>query len=137
MPKKYREVRSALNEAGWHVVRQRDSHEVWGKPGESARIVVAGKDSDSVPAGTLSSISESKRPGAPAMSEYVVVYERAEDGGWGAYLPDLPGVVALGITREEVSERIREAVAAYAEEMGDLGRPLPEPVAATGTIRAT
>src|ERR671918_787881 len=23
------------------------------------------------------------------MSEYVVVFERAEDGGWGAYLPDL------------------------------------------------
>ena len=70
------------------------------------------------------------------MSEYVVVYERAEDGGWGAYLPDLPGVVALGTTREEVSERIREAVAAYAEEMGDVGRSLPEPVAATGMIEA-
>jgi predicted RNase H-like HicB family nuclease len=44
--------------------------------------------------------------------------------------------VALGTTREEVSDRIREAVAVYAEEMADLGRPLPEPVAATGTIRA-
>jgi predicted RNase H-like HicB family nuclease len=70
------------------------------------------------------------------MSEYVVVYERAEDGGWGAYLPDLPGVVALGASREEVSERIREAVAAYAAEMSDLGRPLPAPVAATGTVEA-
>ena len=70
------------------------------------------------------------------MSEYVVVYERAEDGGWGAYLPDLPGVVALGATRQEVTERIREAVAAYVEEMTDLGRPLPAPVAATGTIEA-
>lgn len=70
------------------------------------------------------------------MSEYVVVYERAEDGGWGAYLPDLPGVVALGATRAEVAERIREAVAAYVEEMTDLGRPLPPPVAATGTVEA-
>ena len=26
------------------------------------------------------------------MSEYVVVIERADDGGWGAYLPDVPGV---------------------------------------------
>ena len=49
------------------------------------------------------------------MSEYVVVYARAEDGGWGACLADLPGVVALGTTREEVSERFREAVAAYAD----------------------
>ena len=45
MPKKYREVRTALQEAGWQVLRQRGSHEVWGQPGEDARIVVAGKAS--------------------------------------------------------------------------------------------
>jgi len=70
------------------------------------------------------------------MSEYVVIFERAEDGGWGAYLPDLPGVVALGTTRDEVSERIREAVDVYAQEMGAIGQPLPDPVAAAGTIQA-
>ena len=70
------------------------------------------------------------------MSEYVVIFERAEDGGWGAYLPDLPGVVALGSTRDEVSDRIHEAVEAYAREMSALGKPLPEPVAVTGTIQA-
>lgn len=70
------------------------------------------------------------------MSSYVVVYERAEDGGWGAYLPDLPGVVALGMTREQVSGRIQEALDAYAEEMAALGQSLPDPVAATGTIQA-
>jgi predicted RNase H-like HicB family nuclease len=70
------------------------------------------------------------------MSEYVVVFERAEDGGWGAYLPDLPGVVALGTTREEASNRIREALDAYVEEMATLGQSLPDPVASTGTIRA-
>jgi predicted RNase H-like HicB family nuclease len=70
------------------------------------------------------------------MSEYVVVFERAEDGGWGAYLPDLPGVVALGTDRQEIVARIREAVDAYAEEIAALGRRLPEPVAATGTIEA-
>lgn len=56
MPKKYREVRLALKEAGWEVLRQRGSHEVWRRPGEAVRIVVAGKDSDTVPVGTLSSI---------------------------------------------------------------------------------
>jgi predicted RNase H-like HicB family nuclease len=68
------------------------------------------------------------------MSEYVVVFERAEDGGWGAYLPDLPGVVALGTSRDEAAGRIQEAVDAYAEEMARLGQRLPEPVAATATI---
>ena len=56
MPKKYREIRSALKAAGWEVLRQRGSHEVWGKAGETTRIVVAGKNSDTVPSGTLSSI---------------------------------------------------------------------------------
>lgn len=70
------------------------------------------------------------------MSEYVVVFERAEEGEWGAYLPDLPGVVALGSTREEVATKIREAVEVYSHELAELGRPLPEPVAATGTIEA-
>lgn len=56
MPKKYGDVRSALIEDGWRVLRQRGSHEVWAKRGHGARIVVAGKDSDTVPVGTLSSI---------------------------------------------------------------------------------
>lgn len=70
------------------------------------------------------------------MSEYLVVFERAEDGGWGAYLPDLPNVVALGTSHHEVSSRIQEAVDAYAREMSALGEPLPDPVAKAGTVHA-
>lgn len=69
------------------------------------------------------------------MSEYVVIFEQADDGGWGAYLPDLPGVVALGDTRDEVAMRIQEALQAYADEMRMLGRELPAPVHAAGTAR--
>ncbi|MGA2930156.1 MAG: type II toxin-antitoxin system HicA family toxin [Solirubrobacteraceae bacterium] len=56
MPKKYREVRSVLVAAGWTVVRRRGSHEVWAHPDHPQRIVVAGKDSATVPVGTLGSI---------------------------------------------------------------------------------
>lgn len=70
------------------------------------------------------------------MSEYVVVFEQDEDGGWGAYLPDLPGVVALAATRQGTADRIHEAVDAYVAEMAKLGKPLPEPVATTSTIQA-
>jgi predicted RNA binding protein YcfA (HicA-like mRNA interferase family) len=56
MPKKYKDVRKALLEAGWHVVRQRGSHEVWAHGDDETRIVVAGRDSDTVPVGTLGSI---------------------------------------------------------------------------------
>ena len=68
------------------------------------------------------------------MSEYVVIYEEGEDGGWGAYLPDLPGVVALGVSRAEVVERIQEALAAYADDLRREGRPLPNPHHLAGTI---
>ena len=70
------------------------------------------------------------------MSRYVVVYERAEEGGWGAYLPDVPGVVALGATRHEVTGGIREALDAYARELAALGDALPEPTAVVDTIDA-
>jgi predicted RNA binding protein YcfA (HicA-like mRNA interferase family) len=56
MPKKYKDVRKALSDADWHVVRQAGSHEIWAHPDHEARIVVAGKDRDTVPAGTLGSI---------------------------------------------------------------------------------
>jgi predicted RNase H-like HicB family nuclease len=70
------------------------------------------------------------------VSDYIVIYEQAEDGGWGAYLPDLPGVVALGDSRDELAERIQEALQAYADEMRSLGRELPPPVHAVGTVHA-
>ena len=59
------------------------------------------------------------------MTEYLVIHETAEDGAWGAWLPDIYGVVALGKTRDEVESRMREALAAYAEYEREEGRELP------------
>jgi predicted RNase H-like HicB family nuclease len=70
------------------------------------------------------------------LSEYIVIYEQAEDGGWGAYIPDVPGVVALGETRDEVAAGIKEALAAYAEDINDRGLTLPAPHHSAGTIAA-
>jgi predicted RNase H-like HicB family nuclease len=70
------------------------------------------------------------------MSDYVVIYEQAEDGAWGAYLPDLPGVVALGATRAEVGERIEEALAAYAADLRQRGASLPLPHHSAGVVAA-
>jgi len=70
------------------------------------------------------------------MTEYVVIYEQAEGGGWGAYLPDLPGVVALGATRDEVATGIREAVDAYVDDLQDRGLGLPKPHHSADTVAA-
>jgi len=61
------------------------------------------------------------------MTEYLVIDETAEDGAWGAWLPDIDGVVALGKTRDEVESRMREALAAFAEYEREEGRELPPP----------
>ena len=70
------------------------------------------------------------------MSDYVVIYEQADDGGWGAYLPDLPGVVAIGTSRAEVADRIQEALNAYAEDLRERGGSMPTPHHAAGTVAA-
>ena len=70
------------------------------------------------------------------MSEYMVIYEQAEDGGWGAYIPDLPGVVALGASQAEVAELIQEALSAYADDLRLRGGSLPAPHHAAGTAAA-
>ncbi|MCX6409480.1 MAG: type II toxin-antitoxin system HicA family toxin [Actinobacteria bacterium] len=56
MPKKYRQVRVALISAGWTKVRQSGSHETWSGPTGHGRVIVAGKNSDTVPGGILASI---------------------------------------------------------------------------------
>ena len=70
------------------------------------------------------------------MSEYVVIYEQTDDGAWGAYMPDLPGVVALGTTHSETAERIQEALAAYADDLRQRGGALPDPHHLAGTAAA-
>ncbi|HEX7659733.1 MAG TPA: type II toxin-antitoxin system HicB family antitoxin [Pseudonocardiaceae bacterium] len=44
------------------------------------------------------------------MTDYVVIVERAEDGGYGAWCPDLLGCVALADTPEETIAEMAEAI---------------------------
>ena len=61
------------------------------------------------------------------MKDYLVIFEQAEDGAWGAHSPDVDGVFALGATREEAASRIAEALSAHLAHLRETGRPLPEP----------
>jgi len=56
----------------------------------------------------------------------MVVVERG-DTSWGAHVPDLPGCIAVGETREEVMRLIREAVAFHIQSLTDDGHPVPSP----------
>ena len=58
--------------------------------------------------------------------QYLVVIEQGPSS-FGAYVPDLPGCVAVGETRAEVSWLIHEAIEFHVEGMKEDGLPIPEP----------
>ena len=60
------------------------------------------------------------------MTRFLVIYERAADGGWGAYVPDLPGCFTLGDTREATERHIRDAIAAHLGLLRERGQAIPE-----------
>ena len=58
--------------------------------------------------------------------KYAVVIEKGPTS-YGAHVPDLPGCVAAGETRDEVCALIREAIELYVEALEEDGLPVPEP----------
>jgi predicted RNase H-like HicB family nuclease len=66
-------------------------------------------------------------------AEYVVVVERSETG-FGAYVPDLPGCVAVSETRDEVVRLIREAIELHVESLLEAGEPVPPPASTAERI---
>jgi predicted RNase H-like HicB family nuclease len=62
--------------------------------------------------------------------KYLVIYEKSQSG-WGAYVPDLPGLGVAAESLEEVKKLIREAIDFHLEGMKLHGEPIPEPSAIT------
>ena len=58
--------------------------------------------------------------------KYLVVVEEGPNS-WGAHVPDLPGCVAAGETREEVLRLIREAIEFHLEGLRETGEDVPAP----------
>jgi predicted RNase H-like HicB family nuclease len=68
--------------------------------------------------------------------KYVVVYEQTSTG-WSAYLPDLPGCVAAGETREETERLIREAIALHLDGLREDNESIPQPGTWTETVEVS
>lgn len=60
------------------------------------------------------------------MYRFLIVIEKA-DGNYSAYLPDLPGCVATGKTREETEHNMRKAIQLHIEGLQEEHLPIPEP----------
>ena len=61
-----------------------------------------------------------------AMVRYMVVVERGESS-WGAHVPDLPGCVTVGETREEALRLVGEAIELHINALKQDGAPVPAP----------
>lgn len=68
--------------------------------------------------------------------KYVVVIERAADGSYSAYVPDLPGCVACGETADEARQLIAEGIALHIESLREHGEAVPEPSTQAHVVEA-
>jgi len=57
---------------------------------------------------------------------YAVILEEGESS-FGAYVPDLPGCIAVSETREEVLQLIQEAIEFHIEGLREDGQLIPVP----------
>lgn len=59
-----------------------------------------------------------------AMYRFLIIIEEGEHN-YSAYVPDLPGCVATGRTREEIERNMREAIVLHLEGMIEDREPIP------------
>ncbi len=58
--------------------------------------------------------------------KYMVIIEKG-DSSYGAYVPDLPGCVAVGETESEVLELIHDAIEFHLDGLREDGSVIPVP----------
>jgi predicted RNase H-like HicB family nuclease len=67
---------------------------------------------------------------------YTVVIEKAKDGIFSVYVPDLPGCVSCGDTPGEAIDSIREAIAGHIQTLREFGEPVPTPKSFAAVVPA-
>jgi len=60
------------------------------------------------------------------MSRYLVIIEESTTG-FSGFLPDLPGCIATGSTRDDVEKAMKEGVEFHLETLRESGEPVPPP----------
>lgn len=68
--------------------------------------------------------------------QYVAVIEKAADGSFSAFVPDLPGCVSCGDSEDEARAQIAEAVRVHLESLRAHGEPVPTPSASAHIVSA-
>lgn len=64
---------------------------------------------------------------------YTVIFEKGPSS-WGAYVPDLPGVISVGDSRGEVEQLIQEAIEFHLQGLREEGISIPVPSSFAGAV---
>lgn len=67
--------------------------------------------------------------------KYTVIFEKTNTG-YSAYVPDLPGCITTGRTKEETERNMVEALHGHIALMREEGLPIPEPTTEAERISA-
>jgi predicted RNase H-like HicB family nuclease len=70
------------------------------------------------------------------LMQYTVIIEPAADGTFSVYVPDLPGCISTGQSRDEAIESIREAIQGHMQTLRDLGEIVPPPRSQSQVVAA-
>ncbi len=68
--------------------------------------------------------------------QYLVIIEKGPES-YGAYVPDLPGCIAAGETRDEALRQIRQAIQTRLETLRNDNRPIPKPSSSVEVIEVS
>ena len=65
--------------------------------------------------------------------KYTIIIEKTENN-YGAFVPDLPGCVAVAETKTELLKLIREAIEFHLESLKESGEIIPLPSATSELV---
>jgi predicted RNase H-like HicB family nuclease len=63
------------------------------------------------------------------MLRYAIIFEKSKDGGYGVYVPDLPGCIGMGASHDDALQNIVEAIKFHLDGLKLEGLPIPLPTA--------
>jgi len=132
---KVRDVIRRIEADGWYLARTTGSHRQFKHPTKRGLVTVPGKPGADLAIGTLMSIWETGADRRRRLMRYAIVIEKA-NGNYSAYVPDLPGCIATGVTVEETEREIREAIQFHHDGLREEGLPIPEPTSRVEYVEA-
>jgi predicted RNase H-like HicB family nuclease len=68
--------------------------------------------------------------------KFVYIIEKADDGSYSAFVPDLPGCTSCADTVDEIRRSIKDAVDSYLDSLREHNEPIPTPSSVIDTVEA-